>query len=634
MIYRNFGAITFALGIPNKSFYRKAHHERNRESYWQNGRYGDEHGESGISAKEFDLVINPGNYVIKGGEMAFIIASTQKISKIISDFDPSEIEYYMTIRPNVSLLGKLRRSIKKFASSSRQKLNFTGASSSPADGIGETDPLLITASSSQFSLDGSKKPTRTKKRSASENHRLIRKTTTGGDRIDVRDLLRNNISSSGQSSLDNLNVTAEALADGKLLPRAESKTHPTTAAHIPSELFQEENTEPVVSPSTGKFKYVSKILSQAIGLNINDGSVSSSHHRHRSVSNLSYEGGGLDGSLDYGSTSSNIRYLEHLPDDVCNHYLICDPGNSFPSNLEYFIAPLRTVHLLHDATQKLHEKTSWAPIVILCQGSLTERQRRILEKFDDVFIVKGSPLSRKDLLRAGVARCRKAVVLADSGKGKSSVERTVDASSLMTVLSIEALAGEENPFIISEFIQYENVAFVGEAESVLQSPVDDVYAQTIMRPAFMTGHIYAQCMLDTIICQNYYNPHLLNILRHLIFSGIFGPKHSKVATEEITGIKHSHVWLIPLPSAAAGTRFVDMYEYLVSEFHAVPIGLYRKAPEHSHEPHSGPHDARGDESDVLPMDRHHYVCVNPAPFTKLRIDDRIYVLCPHEPMIQ
>jgi Trk K+ transport system NAD-binding subunit len=71
---------------------------------------------------------------------------------------------------------------------------------------------------------------------------------------------------------------------------------------------------------------------------------------------------------------------------------------------------------------------------------------------------------------------------------------------------------------------------------------------------------------------------------------------------------------------------------LASEFHAVPIGLYRKAPNHSHESHSNdrPHSVSENE---IPFERHHYVCVNPAPFTKLRSDDRIYILCPFELVI-
>jgi hypothetical protein len=43
-------------------------------------------------------------------------------------------------------------------------------------------------------------------------------------------------------------------------------------------------------------------------------------------------------------------------------------------------------------------------------------------------------------------------------------------------------------------------------------------AQAMLRPSFMSGNVYTSSMLDTIICQCYYNTHLRDVLSQLIFS--------------------------------------------------------------------------------------------------------------------
>jgi hypothetical protein len=43
-------------------------------------------------------------------------------------------------------------------------------------------------------------------------------------------------------------------------------------------------------------------------------------------------------------------------------------------------------------------------------------------------------------------------------------------------------------------------------------------AQALLRPSFMSGNVYTSSMLDTIICQCYYNTHLRDVLSQLIFS--------------------------------------------------------------------------------------------------------------------
>ena len=43
-------------------------------------------------------------------------------------------------------------------------------------------------------------------------------------------------------------------------------------------------------------------------------------------------------------------------------------------------------------------------------------------------------------------------------------------------------------------------------------------AQALLRPSFMGGFVSSPSMLDTLICQTYYNSNLLDILERLMYS--------------------------------------------------------------------------------------------------------------------
>lgn len=45
-----------------------------------------------------------------------------------------------------------------------------------------------------------------------------------------------------------------------------------------------------------------------------------------------------------------------------------------------------------------------------------------------------------------------------------------------------------------------------------------ITAQALLRPSFMSGNVYTSSMLDTIICQCYYNTHIRDVFSQLIFS--------------------------------------------------------------------------------------------------------------------
>ena len=193
--------------------------------------------------------------------------------------------------------------------------------------------------------------------------------------------------------------------DDMLLPRAQGKTRidrlrKTTA----------DGTMTLVTDMTAEFTdsrmsrkqssheagFVARILNNAMGLATGE----TLPRNKRPKSQMSTEA-----RLD------KLRYPDHISLKIDKHLLLCDPSPTFPVNIEYFIAPLRAPHLIEDGD-------SWRPIVILSPDTPNERQRRVLERFEQVYVVKGNPMSRRDLHRVGVERCVRAVVLTNSARGK------------------------------------------------------------------------------------------------------------------------------------------------------------------------------------------------------------------------
>lgn len=143
----------------------------------------------------------------------------------------------------------------------------------------------------------------------------------------------------------------------------------------------------------------------------------------------------------------------------------------------------------------------------------------------------------------------------------------------------------------------------------------------------MSGHCFSVSMIDSIICQSYYNPHLITILNHLV-----SPLEA-----------YAHVYLIPVPSHLIGYDYAAMYRYATTK-QMIPLGLYRKRQEKIS--NFGEDDENlwmddisvcyngngGGEMEDKSYSRYfEYVYAAPKPDTVLRDDDWVYVLSNKQP---
>ena len=126
---------------------------------------------------------------------------------------------------------------------------------------------------------------------------------------------------------------------------------------------------------------------------------------------------------------------------------------------------------------------------------------------------------------------------------------------------------------------------------------------------FASGEIYISTMLDTLICQAFYNPFITSILDQLIMgnanlTGIEKKLHNSMKLQQ------SNLFMINIPAKFVEKRFGELFDSLVLDNKIIPIGLYRY------------YRVRNDRS---------YVFLKPPPETILLPKDKVYVLCPKQP---
>ena len=498
LVYRTFGAVLIGLGVPNMQFEvkqrKREKFDRLRELYT----YTEEEQKKffasiHVTPTDYDLFLNPGEYMLQGGEIAFVIASQIAVTKIISNFSPADMMKAQATtlhKDENGIFAFLKRALlPKNVAKPTESFSAAPSVSELADAMEVEPPLEASIAESMSS---------SVQNSVSE---LI-VATSGSE--SVQDLLRNQNQNEDTSAASTNSGGAAKEKQSKLVL---GKKPAGQTELMPTDIFADDGVSegsphskvhvPVDHQTSGDPGIMSRVLQAAMGYS----GLPELHGTRMRAMTMDSQASSLEtGDIPYqGLIDGNKRFVSQLPAMVRKHILICDYSPFFPVGLEYFISPLRSVHL-----RGSHEDSYAAPIVILSPAEPSESQKRMLMRFEDVYVVQGTPLARKDLRRAGVQRCSKAVVMANTEQSTESPERTADASSLLVVLNIEALAEEDDIFIVTEFIHSENMQFVGDMENIIESEVDNVYGKTLMHPSFMSGHVFSQSMLDTVLCQNYY----------------------------------------------------------------------------------------------------------------------------------
>ena len=189
------------------------------------------------------------------------------------------------------------------------------------------------------------------------------------------------------------------------------------------------------------------------------------------------------------------------------------------------------------------------------------------------------------------------------------MDSLVDAGSIFAYKLARNL--NRNAHVVVEVVHRQNMAFMGDQDS------DKGFSNYRMSPQFASGSLFTSSMLDTLICQQFYNPELTSIVAQLI-SGMDREKEN-LYWRKILGNTD------PVIDAMTGSVLAQIevpkyfwrrpYKLLVAKLFddcKVPLGLYR--------------DPDGPGKGNVGINRLPYVVTNPDPNTKLNAYDLVFVL--------
>ena len=254
------------------------------------------------------------------------------------------------------------------------------------------------------------------------------------------------------------------------------------------------------------------------------------------------------------------------PDILDNHIIVCGIG----LNLKNLLMPLRASSM----------KNQQYPILILDKAEhIPSEIWKEIQYFPDIYYMQGNPVKSKDLRKAGIKKAKAVIILS---KSTSDLEQSdmVDAD---TIFIYKAIKNEsKNTMIIAELVSVSALSFLNS-----NSDENLIKKQGYwLSPSFAVGEIFIGSMLDTLICQAFYNPFITDILKQLIM-GSAGSNFSsnfqiKLMEKKIT---QSTLYLLSINEELTRLgyrelkktmKYKEIFDFFVKN-NMVPIGLHRNS---------------------------------------------------------
>lgn len=150
--------------------------------------------------------------------------------------------------------------------------------------------------------------------------------------------------------------------------------------------------------------------------------------------------------------------------------------------------------------------------------------------------------------------------------------------------------------ITTELSQGANVTFL--SETVSSSNSAGLRGNFRLSELYAAGAMYSPSMLDALICQSFYSPNLVHILRLLLSGGTVAPIHfeedgrpaspsSPLAQHRppqrpaadgggvLAPVHPGGMMQVPVPPEYVGRAFGDLFRYMIRYRGCVVLGLYR-----------------------------------------------------------
>ena len=344
------------------------------------------------------------------------------------------------------------------------------------------------------------------------------------------------------------------------------------------------------------------------------------------------------------------------------HIIIC----GISQNLIDFIKPLRAKYI---------PKEDCPSIVILNPKLPDDKIWNSISYFDEIFLVQGNPMKRKDLLRAGILSASKVVILSSSlnelvaykshkkEEKKDDDDKTSKVRSLTreeeelldskTVIKYNFITEiKSDIFCLIELINPNNISLIKNKsrKNVDEYTFIKAGLDITLTTSFATGEVYYSNVMDNLMSQIYYNPNLLGVIKKFIM----GENQKKIINNSLKkyyNIKSGNLYLIDMPpledikdiyinkdkndkdeDIPAEINFKEIFKYLLIHKKMITIGLYKKySPKKENinieSSKKGKTFIRNDINNLYNSEQNlYYVVTSPSPDFKVTNKDKLFVI--------
>lgn len=404
-------------------------------------------------------------------------------------------------------------------------------------------------------------------------------------------------------SFSNDNSSEMRVSQLSLIATAMTKTSDATSAALRRESMAVGTVNPIRPKPEGGFKGWQALMSQ--------------YDHERDESNNQQEA--LQ-KIEDEYIKSNF-FVRDTPQDIEDATVKSSVLEEYPNMSEHLIVIGKGLSNLYDFIRPLRAKQlgRLKHIVILHPTDIPYNVWRRISIFEGLLYVRGSPLEENDIRRAGIFRAEQVVVLADSMQhdsknGLISMDALVDADAIFTYQCVKRL--NEKAHIVIEIVRHQNVGYLDPTSNLVNTRDTD-YRFT---PHFAAGAIFTSSLLDSVVCQAFYNPQIIRVIDKLI-SGA-DPRetnplaahpslHNKRPKAGIQSIVGSSLYQIPIPDNIEEKTYGGVFNALAKEG-ILPIGLLRGVFNNMN---IGPK-----------ANKMSYVYTNPSSATEVFSCDRVFVL--------
>lgn len=255
---------------------------------------------------------------------------------------------------------------------------------------------------------------------------------------------------------------------------------------------------------------------------------------------------------------------EHFSLEILSNHIIVI---GLIQNMKSLIMPLRS----------LGNKNQQYPILIFDkEDHILSEIWKDIQFFPEVYYMQGNPIKSKDLFRAGIKKAKAVIILNGNNISHEDNNEMLDAD---IIFIYKAIRNEnKNVLIITELASISTIGFLSTNDDM------QIQKQYRLSEQFAVGEIYTNSMLDTLMCQAFYNPYITKIIQQLILgSAMYNYTNEEIRQMQEKKISHSTLYLLNIYEElekwdiASNTKILKYYkifEYFI-ERNMVPIGVYR-----------------------------------------------------------